>query len=151
MYEAVKEITGDLIKKRYIKNDKDLNLHIESKLDQYCFKFENKSQRESLKKHIIENALKEREEIDKAKLEKQDIKTKKSRREGKSFIAVDFCKEGEIHSYKTLTEGCKKMKLDPSRVGEFLRNNNEYYLPRKRKWIDNRAFRRNCTKCKRTL
>ena len=138
MYEAIKEITGDLIKKRYIKNDKDLNLHIESKLDQYCFKLENKSQRESLKKHIIENALKEREEIDKAKLEKQDIKTKKSRREGKSFIAVDFCKEGEIHSYKTLTEGCKKMKLDPSRVGEFLRNNNEYYLPRKRKWIINK-------------
>lgn len=30
------------------------------------------------------------------------------------------------------------MKLDPSRVGEFLRNNNEYYLPRKRKWIINK-------------
>lgn len=135
MYEAVKEITNDLIKKKYIKSEKDIALHVDSKLDQYCFRFSNPIQRENLKQSIIENALKGRLEVKKPKVVRN---RKKSRKEGKSFIVVDFCKEGKIHSYKTLTEGCKKMKLDPSRVGEFLRNNNEYYLPRKRKWIINK-------------
>lgn len=105
MYEAVKEITNDLIKKKYIKSEKDIALHVDSKLDQYCFRFSNPIQRENLKQSIIENALKGRLEVKKPKVVRN---RKKSRKEGKSFIVVDFCKEGKIHSYKTLTEGCKK-------------------------------------------
>ena len=86
MYEAVKEITNDLIKKKYIKSEKD----IASKLDQYCFRFSNPIQRENLKQSIIENALKGRLEVKKPKVVRN---RKKSRREGRSFIVVDFCKK----------------------------------------------------------
>lgn len=140
MYEAVKEITNDLIKKRYIKSEKDIALHVDSKLDQYCFRFSNPIQRENLKQNIIENALKGRMEVKKPKVVRN---IKKSRREGRSFIVVDFCKNGKIHSYNSLAEGCKKMKLDPSRVGEFLRGEDHYYLPRKKKWIINTDMEEN--------
>lgn len=140
MYEAVKEITNDLIKKKYIKSEKDIALHVDSKLDQYCFRFSNPIQRENLKQNIIENALKGRMEVKKPKVVRN---IKKSRREGRSFIVVDFCKNGKIHSYNSLAEGCKKMKLDPSRVGEFLRGEDHYYLPRKKKWIINTDMEEN--------
>lgn len=140
MYEAVKEITNDLIKKRYIKSEKDIALHVDSKLDQYCFRFSNPIQRENLKQSIIENALKGRLEVKKPKVVRN---IKKSRREGRSFIVVDFCKNGKIHSYNSLEEECKKMKLDPSRVGEFLRGEDHYYLPRKKKWIINTDMEEN--------
>lgn len=135
MYEAVKEITNDLIKKKYIKSEKDIALHVDSKLDQYCFRFSNPIQRENLKQSIIENALKGRLEVKKPKVVRN---RKKSRREGRSFIVVDFCKKGKIHSYNSLAEGCKELKLDPSRIGDFLRGEDYYYLPRKRKWIINK-------------
>lgn len=140
MYEAVKEITNDLIKKKYIKSEKDIALHVDSKLDQYCFRFSNPIQRENLKQNIIENALKGRLEVKKPKVVRN---RKKSRREGRSFIVVDFCKNGKIHSYNSLAEGCKKLKLDPSRVGEFLRGEAYYYLPRKKKWIINTDMEEN--------
>lgn len=140
MYEAVKEITNDLIKKKYIKSEKDIALHVDSKLDQYCFRFSNPIQRENLKQNIIENALKGRLEVKKPKVVRN---RKKSRREGRSFIVVDFCKKGKIHSYNSLAEGCRELKLDPSRVGDFLRGENYYYLPRKRKWIINTDMEEN--------
>lgn len=140
MYEAVKEITNDLIKKKYIKSEKDIALHVDSKLDQYCFRFSNPIQRENLKQNIIENALKGRLEVKKPKVVRN---RKKSRREGRSFIVVDFCKKGKIHSYNSLAEGCKKLKLDPSRIGDFLRGEDYYYLPRKRKWIINTDMEEN--------
>ena len=140
MYEAVKEITNDLIKKKYIKSEKDIALHVDSKLDQYCFRFSNPIQRENLKQSIIENALKGRLEVKKPKVVRN---RKKSRREGRSFIAVDFCKKGKIHSYNSLAEGCRELKLDQSRVGDFLRGENYYYLPRKRKWIINTDMEEN--------
>lgn len=140
MYEAVKEITNDLIKKRYIKSEKDIALHVDSKLDQYCFRFSNPIQRENLKQNIIENALKGRMEVKKPKVVRN---RKKSRREGRSFIVVDFCKKGKIHSYNSLAEGCKELKLDPSRIGDFLRGEDYYYLPRKRKWIINTDMEEN--------
>ena len=140
MYEAVKEITNDLIKKKYIKNEKDIALHVDSKLDQYCFRFSNLKQRENLKQSIIENALKGRLEVKKPKVVRN---RKKSRREGRSFIVVDFCKKGKIHSYNSLAEGCKELKLDPSRIGDFLRGEDYYYLPRKRKWIINTDMEEN--------
>ncbi|MFR2207533.1 MAG: hypothetical protein ACLS59_08350 [Clostridia bacterium] len=140
MYEAVKEITNDLIKKKYIKSEKDIALHVDSKLDQYCFRFSNPIQRENLKQSIIENALKGRLEVKKPKIVRN---RKKSRREGRSFIVVDFCKKGKIHYYNSLAEGCRELKLDPSRVGDFLRGENYYYLPRKRKWIINTDMEEN--------
>lgn len=140
MYEAVKEITNDLIKKKYIKSEKDIALHVDSKLDQYCFRFSNPIQRENLKQSIIENALKGRLEVKKPKVVRN---RKKSRREGRSFIVVDFCKKGKIHSYNSLAEGCRELKLDQSRVGDFLRGENYYYLPRKRKWIINTDMEEN--------
>lgn len=140
MYEAVKEITNDLIKKKYIKSEKDIALHVDSKLDQYCFRFSNPIQRENLKQNIIENALKGRLEVKKPKVVRN---RKKSRREGRSFIVVDFCKKGKIHSYNSLAEGCRELKLDQSRVGDFLRGENYYYLPRKRKWIINTDMEEN--------
>lgn len=140
MYEAVKEITNDLIKKKYIKSEKDIALHVDSKLDQYCFRFSNPIQRENLKQNIIENALKGRSEVKKPKVVRN---RKKSRREGRSFIVVDFCKKGKIHSYNSLAEGCRELKLDQSRVGDFLRGENYYYLPRKRKWIINTDMEEN--------
>ncbi len=140
MYEAVKEITNDLIKKKYIKNEKDIALHVDSKLDQYCFRFSNLKQRENLKQSIIENALKGRLEVKKPTVVRN---RKKSRREGRSFIVVDFCKKGKIHSYNSLAEGCKELKLDPSRIGDFLRGEDYYYLPRKRKWIINTDMEEN--------
>lgn len=140
MYEAVKEITNDLIKKKYIKNEKDIALHVDSKLDQYCFRFSNLKQRENLKQSIIENALKGRLEVKKPKVVRN---RKKSRREERSFIVVDFCKKGKIHSYNSLAEGCKELKLDPSRIGDFLRGEDYYYLPRKRKWIINTDMEEN--------
>lgn len=140
MYEAVKEITNDLIKKKYIKSEKDIALHVDSKLDQYCFRFSNLKQRENLKQSIIENALKGRLEVKKPKVVRN---RKKSRREGRSFIVVDFCKKGKIHSYNSLAEGCKELKLDPSRIGDFLRGEDYYYLPRKRKWIINTDMEEN--------
>ena len=140
MYEAVKEITNDLIKKKYIKNEKDIALHVDSKLDQYCFRFSNLKQRENLKQSIIENALKGRLEVKKPKVVRN---RKKSRREGRSFRVVDFCKKGKIHSYNSLAEGCKELKLDPSRIGDFLRGEDYYYLPRKRKWIINTDMEEN--------
>ena len=140
MYEAVKEITNDLIKKKYIKSEKDIALHVDSKLDQYCLRFSNPIQRENLKQSIIENALKGRLEVKKPKVVRN---RKKSRREGRSFIVVDFCKKGKIHSYNSLAEGCKELKLDPSRIGDFLRGEDYYYLPRKRKWIINTDMEEN--------
>lgn len=140
MYEAVKEITNDLIKKKYIKSEKDIALHVDSKLDQYCFRFSNPIQRENLKQSIIENALKGRLEVKKPKVVRN---RKKSRREGRSFIVVDFCKKGKIHSYNSLAEGRKELKLDPSRIGDFLRGEDYYYLPRKRKWIINTDMEEN--------
>lgn len=140
MYEAVKEITNDLIKKKYIKSEKDIALHVDSKLDQYCFRFSNPIQRENLKQSIIENALKGRLEVKKPKVVRN---RKKSRREGRSFIVVDFCKKGKIHSYNSLAEGCRELKLYQSRVGDFLRGENYYYLPRKRKWIINTDMEEN--------
>ena len=140
MYEAVKEITNDLIKKKYIKSEKDIALHVDSKLDQYCFRFSNPIQRENLKQSIIENALKGRLEVKKPKVVRN---RKKSRREGRSFIVVDFCKKGKIHSYNSLAEGCKELKLGPSRIGDFLRGEDYYYLPRKRKWIINTDMEEN--------
>ena len=140
MYEAVKEITNDLIKKKYIKSEKDIALHVDSKLDQYCFRFSNPIQRENLKQSIIENALKGRLKVKKPKVVRN---RKKSRREGRSFIVVDFCKKGKIHSYNSLAEGCRELKLDQSRVGDFLRGENYYYLPRKRKWIINTDMEEN--------
>ena len=140
MYEAVKEITNDLIKKKYIQSEKDIALHVDSKLDQYCFRFSNPIQRENLKQNIIENALKGRLEVKKPKVVRN---RKKSRREGRSFIVVDFCKKGKIHSYNSLAEGCRELKLDQSRVGDFLRGENYYYLPRKRKWIINTDMEEN--------
>lgn len=140
MYEAVKEITNDLIKKKYIKSEKDIALHVDSKLDQYCFRFSNPIQRENLKQSIIENALKGRLEVKKPKVVRN---RKKSRREGRSFIVVDFCKKGKIHSYNSLAEGCKELKLDPSRIGNFLRGEDHYYLPRKKKWIINTDMEEN--------
>ena len=140
MYEAVKEITNDLIKKKYIKSEKDIALHVDSKLDQYCFRFSNPIQRENLKQSIIENALKGRLEVKKPKVVRN---RKKSRREGRTFIVVDFCKKGKIHSYNSLAEGCKELKLDPSRIGDFLRGEDYYYLPRKRKWIINTDMEEN--------
>lgn len=140
MYEAVKEITNDLIKKKYIKSEKDIALHVDSKLDQYCFRFSNPIQRENLKQSIIDNALKGRLEVKKPKVVRN---RKKSRREGRSFIVVDFCKKGKIHSYNSLAEGCRELKLDQSRVGDFLRGENYYYLPRKRKWIINTDMEEN--------
>lgn len=140
MYEAVKEITNDLIKKKYIKSEKDIALHVDSKLDQYCFRFSNPIQRENLKQSIIENALKGRLEVKKPKVVRN---RKKARREGRSFIVVDFCKKGKIHSYNSLAEGCRELKLDQSRVGDFLRGENYYYLPRKRKWIINTDMEEN--------
>lgn len=140
MYEAVKEITNDLIKKKYIKSEKDIALHVDSKLDQYCFRFSNPIQRENLKQSIIENALKGRLEVKKPKVVRN---RKKSRREERSFIVVDFCKKGKIHSYNSLAEGCKELKLDPSRIGDFLRGEDYYYLPRKRKWIINTDMEEN--------
>ena len=140
MYEAVKEITNELIKKKYIKSEKDIALHVDSKLDQYCFRFSNPIQRENLKQSIIENALKGRLEVKKPKVVRN---RKKSRREGRSFIVVDFCKKGKIHSYNSLAEGCRELKLDQSRVGDFLRGENYYYLPRKRKWIINTDMEEN--------
>lgn len=136
MYEVVKEITNELAKRKYIKEPKDLMLHVDSQLDKYCFKFSSELQKEELKKSIIENAIKQREKKVIAQIEKK-AHVKKSRREGRSFIVVDFCKNGKIHSYNSLEEGCKKLNLDPSRVGEFLRGEAYYYLPRKRKWIIN--------------
>lgn len=140
MYEAVKEITNELVKRKYIKEPKDLMLHVDSQLDKYCFRFSSPIQRENLKQSIIENALKGRLEVKKPKVVRN---RKKSRREGRSFIVVDFCKKGKIHSYNSLAEGCKKMKLDPSRVGEFLRGEDHYYLPRKKKWIINTDMEEN--------
>ena len=142
MYEAVKEITNELVKRKYIKEPKDLMLHVDSQLDKYCFKFSSELQKEELKKSIIENAIKEREKNVIAQIEKK-TQVKKSRREGRSFIVVNFCKNGKIHSYNSLAEGCKKMKLDPSRVGEFLRGEDHYYLPRKKKWIINTDMEEN--------
>lgn len=137
MYEAVKEITNDLIKKKYIKSEKDIALHVDSKLDQYCFRFSNPIQRENLKQSIIENALKGRLEVKKPKVVRN---RKKSRREGRSFIVVDFYKKGKIYSYNSLAEGCKELKLNPSRIEDSL---NYYYLPRKRKWIINTDMEEN--------
>ena len=105
MYEAVKEITNDLIKKKYIKNEKDIALHVDSKLDQYCFRFSNLKQRENLKQSIIENALKGRLEVKKPKV----VRNRKNWiREGISFIVDDYSKKGKIHSNKSLEEGCKE-------------------------------------------
>ena len=140
MYEAVKEITNELVKRKYIKEPKDLMLHVDSQLDKYCFRFSNPIQRENLKQSIIENALKGRLEVKKPKVVRN---RKKSRREGRSFIVVDFCKKGKIHSYNSLAEGCRELKLDQSRVGDFLRGENYYYLPRKRKWIINTDMEEN--------
>ncbi len=140
MYEAVKEITNELVKRKYIKEPKDLMLHVDSQLDKYCFRFSSPIQRENLKQSIIENALKGRLEVKKPKVVRN---RKKSRREGRSFIVVDFCKKGKIHSYNSLAEGCRELKLDPSRVGDFLRGENYYYLPRKRKWIINTDMEEN--------
>lgn len=140
MYEAVKEITNELVKRKYIKEPKDLMLHVDSQLDKYCFRFSSPIQRENLKQSIIENALKGRLEVKKPKVVRN---RKKSRREGRSFIVVDFCKKGKIHSYNSLAEGCRELKLDQSRVGDFLRGENYYYLPRKRKWIINTDMEEN--------
>lgn len=140
MYEAVKEITNELVKRKYIKEPKDLMLHVDSQLDKYCFRFSSPIQRENLKQSIIENALKGRLEVKKPKVVRN---RKKSRREGRSFIVVDFCKKGKIHSYNSLAEGCKELKLDPSRIGDFLRGEDYYYLPRKRKWIINTDMEEN--------
>lgn len=140
MYEAVKEITENLAKRKYIKESKDLMLHVDSQLDKYCFSFTNPVQKEELKKRIIQDALKVREE--KYKIERK-VKVKKSRREGQKFIIVDFCKNGKIHAYKTLAEGCKNIKLDLNRIKDFLRGEDHYYLPRKKKWIINTDMEEN--------
>lgn len=150
MYKAIKEIEKDLISRSYIKEPKDINLHLSSRFDQYGLKFDSELQEADIKRRIIRTSIDNRKAIEMSKKirannAKKDInntnkainniETKKAKRKykakrGKDIFVINL-KNNSSRFYNSYREVSRKFGINYGNLtGRYLKEE-KYYFKRK--------------------
>lgn len=148
MYKAIKEIEKDLINRSYIKEPKDINLHLNSRFDQYCLTFDDELQESDVKRRIIRAVIDNRKAIEISKKirnnnAKKDInntnkvinniQTKKAKRKckaGKDIFVINL-KNNSSKFYSSYREVSRKFGINYGNLtGRYLKEE-KYYFKRK--------------------
>lgn len=149
MYKAIKEIEKDLISRRYIKEPKDINLHLSSRFDQYCLTFNDELQEADIKRRIIRAVIDNRKATEMRKKFKANNKNKvinnenkatnnklkKTKRKckaksGKDIFVIDF-KKGNSRFYNSYKAVSKKFEINYQNLIKKYLKEEKYYMKQK--------------------
>lgn len=139
-YKAIKEIEKDLISRSYIKEPKDINLHLNSRFDQYGLKFDSELQEADIKRRIIRASIDNRKAIEmrkkvKANNENKVIDNRKTKRKckakrGKDIFVINL-KNNSSRFYNSYREVSRKFGINYGNLtGRYLKEE-KYYFKRK--------------------
>lgn len=149
MYKAIKEIENDLLRRSYIKDPKDINLHLNSRFDQYGLDFDSELQESDVKRRIIREVINNRKVAEirkkiKSNNENRDIDNKDKKntskntkrkkcksKTGKKILIVDF-NTFKKKTFISHAEAAKKFKIDNNKISLHMREKDIYYMNNKK-------------------
>lgn len=148
-YKAIKEIEKDLISRSYIKEPKDINLHLDSRFNQYNINFDNELHEADVKRRIIRAVIDNRKAVEMRKNFKANNKNKvinnenkatnnklkKTKRKckaksGKDIFVIDL-KKGNSRFYNSYKEVAKKFEINYQNLIKKYLKEEKYYMKQK--------------------